>query len=80
MYKRQEVDGVVLRCGVTHWGTANECVADECFERHYAGFAAQKVPMGAYYYSAADCDAKVDVYKRQRHRHARPAAEGRRCL
>ena len=56
----KEVDGVILRCGVTHWGTANECVADECFERHYAGFAAQKVPMGAYYYSAADCEAKVD--------------------
>ena len=56
----KEVDGVILRCGVTHWGTANECVADECFERHYAGFAAQKVPLGAYYYSAADCDAKVD--------------------
>ncbi len=56
----KEVDGVILRCGVTHWGTANECVADECFERHYAGFAAQKVPLGAYYYSAADCEAKVD--------------------
>ena len=56
----KEVDGVILRCGVTHWGTANECVADECFERHYAGFAAQGVPLGAYYYSAADCDAKVE--------------------
>ena len=54
----KEVDGVILRCGVTHWGTANECVADECFERHYAGFAAQKVPMGAYYYSAADCEKR----------------------
>ena len=54
------VDGVILRCGVTHWGTANECVADAMFEKHYAGFAAQKVPLGAYYYSAADCDAKVD--------------------
>lgn len=56
----KEVDGVILRCGVTHWGTANECVADALFEKHYAGFAAQKVPLGAYYYSAADCDAKVE--------------------
>ena len=56
----KEVDGVILRCGVTHWGSANECVADAMFEKHYAGFAAQKVPLGAYYYSAADCDAKVD--------------------
>ena len=54
----KEVDGVILRCGVTHWGAANECVPDAMFEKHYAGF--QKVPLGAYYYSAADCDAKVD--------------------
>lgn len=54
------VDGVILRCGVTHWGSANECVADALFEKHYAGFTAQGVPLGAYYYSAADCDAKVD--------------------
>ena len=56
----KEVDGVILRCGVTHWGTANECVADAMFEKHYAGFAAQKVPLGAYYYSAADTIAKAE--------------------
>lgn len=56
----KEVDGVILRCGVTHWGTANECVADECFERHYAGFKAVGLPVGAYYYSAADNSSKVD--------------------
>lgn len=56
----KEVDGVILRCGVTHWGTANECVADECFERHYAGFKAVGLPVGAYYYSAADTIAKAE--------------------
>ncbi len=61
----KEVSGVILRCGVTHWGSANECVADAMFEKHYAGFAAQGVPLGAYYYSAADCDAKVDAVRQR---------------
>lgn len=56
----KHVDGVILRCGVTHWGTANECVEDECFEKHYAGFKAAGVPVGAYYYSAADNMEKVN--------------------
>lgn len=49
-----EVEGVILRCGYTGWGDANDCRADECFEKHYAGFKAAGVPVGAYYYSAAD--------------------------
>ena len=56
----KEVDGVILRCGVTHWGAANECVADECFEQHYAGFKAVGMPVGAYYYSAADTITKAE--------------------
>ena len=54
----KEVDGVILRCGVTGWGTANQCSTDDCFEKHYAGFKAVGLPVGAYYYSAADTIAK----------------------
>lgn len=55
----KEVDGVILRCGVTGWGTANQCSTDDCFEKHYAGFKAVGLPAGAYYYSAADTIAKA---------------------
>ncbi len=55
----KQIDGVLLRCGVTGYGTANQCMKDSCFEQHYAGFKAQGVPVGAYYYSAADNLAKV---------------------
>lgn len=53
------VEGAILRCGYTGWGDANECCPDECFEQHYAGFKAAGVPVGAYYYSAADTIAKA---------------------
>lgn len=49
----RDIDGVILRCGLTYWGAQN-MGKDECFEKHYAGFKAQGVPVGAYYYSAAD--------------------------
>ena len=55
----KEVDGVILRCGVTGWGTANQCSTDDYFEKHYAGFKAVGLPVGAYYYSAADTIAKA---------------------
>lgn len=55
----KQVDGVILRCGVTGWGTANQCNTDDCFEKHYAGFKAVGLPVGAYYYSAADTIAKA---------------------
>ena len=55
----KEVDGVILRCGVTGWGTVNQCSTDDCFEKHYAGFKAVGLPVGAYYYSAADTIAKA---------------------
>ena len=55
----KQVDGVILRCGVTGWGTANQCSTDDCFEKHYAGFKAVGLPVGAYYYSAADTIAKA---------------------
>ena len=52
--KAAGVQGVILRCGVTYYGK-QVCAKDECFEKHYAGFKAVGLPIGAYYYSAADC-------------------------
>lgn len=57
----KNVDGVILRCGVTLWGKQNTA-KDNCFEKHYTGFKAAGVPVGAYYYSAAD---SVTVAKRE---------------
>lgn len=51
--KAAGIEGVILRCGITYWGK-QVCSADEYFERHYKGFKAVGMPVGAYYYSAAD--------------------------
>lgn len=51
--KAAGVEGAILRCGITYWGKQN-CGKDECFEKHYAGFKAVGIPVGVYYYSAAD--------------------------
>lgn len=48
------IGGVILRCGYTGWGSSHSLNADKCFEKHYAGFQAAGVPVGAYYYSTAD--------------------------
>lgn len=53
------VDGVILRIGLTYWGSQS-MAEDSCFETHYAGFKAAGCPVGVYYYSAAD-----DVQKAQ---------------
>ena len=47
------VNGVILRCGLTYWGAQN-MGADELFSTHYNGFKKVGMPVGAYYYSAAD--------------------------
>lgn len=51
--KAAGIGGVILRCGLTYWGK-QICAKDDSFERHYKGFKAAGVPVGAYYYSAAD--------------------------
>lgn len=51
--KRAGIDGAILRCGITYWGK-QVCSIDDCFEKHYKGFKAAGMPVGAYYYSAAD--------------------------
>ncbi len=50
---KSEVDGVIIRCGVTLWGE-QKMEADGMFERHYRGFEYAGIAKGAYYYSAAD--------------------------
>lgn len=59
-YKKvaKNVDGVVLRCGVTYWGKQTPA-EDKCFDKHYEGFKTAGVPVGAYYYSAADSVEKA---------------------
>ena len=55
----QDCDGVILRIGLTYWGAQN-MGKDPYFEKHYAGFKAQGLPVGAYYYSAADSAAMAE--------------------
>ena len=54
-----DCSGVLLRAGLTYWGAQN-MGEDECFEKHYAGFKAVGLPVGAYYYSAADSVAVAE--------------------
>ena len=57
------IDGVILRCGLTYWGRQNKG-KDPLFEKHYKNFRAQGVPIGAYYYSAADTVAQAKAEAR----------------
>ncbi len=50
--KDSDIKGVILRCGVTTWGDLVQ-YPDRSFEKHYEGFRAVGMPLGAYYYSAA---------------------------
>lgn len=59
--KSSGIDGAIIRCGVTLWG-AQEMEADGMFEKHYAGFKSVGMPLGAYYYSAAD---SVEMAKKE---------------
>ena len=56
--KSSGIDGAIIRCGVTLWGK-QDMEADGMFEKHYAGFKSVGMPLGAYYYSAADSVAKA---------------------
>ena len=48
----KEIDGVIIRCGRTLWGKFSPGV-DGQWEKHYKGFKAAAVPVGAYYYGVA---------------------------
>lgn len=56
------IDGAVLRCGFTGWGSSHSLNKDTKFEAHYAGFTGAGIPVGAYYYSTAD---SVDFAKKE---------------
>ena len=60
--KAAGIDGAVLRCGFTGWGSSHSLNRDTKFEAHYAGFTGAGVPVGAYYYSTAD---SVDFAKKE---------------
>jgi GH25 family lysozyme M1 (1,4-beta-N-acetylmuramidase) len=51
--KAAGIEGVIIRCGITYWGE-QQMDKDPYFEQHYAGFKSVGIPVGAYYYSAAD--------------------------
>ncbi len=51
--KAAGIKGVIIRCGLTYWGE-QQMDKDPYFEQHYAGFKGVGIPVGAYYYSAAD--------------------------
>jgi len=60
--KAAGIDGVILRCGFTGWGSSHSLNKDTKFEAHYAGFTGAGIPVGAYYYSTAD---SVDFAKKE---------------
>ena len=60
--KAAGIDGVILRCGLTGWGSSHSLNKDTKFEAHYAGFTGAGVPVGAFYYSTAD---SVDFAKKE---------------
>ena len=60
--KAAGIDGAVLRCGFTGWGSSHSLNKDTKFEAHYAGFTGAGIPVGAYYYSTAD---SVDFAKKE---------------
>lgn len=56
--KASGIGGVILRCGRTYWGEIR-VAGDDTFEKHYKGFKAVGMPVGVYYYSAANTTAKA---------------------
>ena len=48
----KQVDGVIIRCGITYWGNFVPS-ADKSWESNYKGFTDAGVPVGAYYYGVA---------------------------
>jgi len=50
----KQIDFAILRAGFTGYGASRSLNTDFSFEKHYAGFTAQKTPLGVYYYSCAD--------------------------
>lgn len=58
--KADGAEGVIIRCGITYWGLQNKGI-DPLFEQHYKSCKAAGLPVGAYYYSAADTVAQAQL-------------------
>lgn len=60
----KEVDGVLIRCGVTFWGNFVPS-EDKSFRKHFNGFKATGIPIGVYYYGVARNadEAKIEAEK-----------------
>ena len=56
--KASGIGGVILCCGRTYWGEIR-VAGDDTFEKHYQGFKAVGMPVGVYYYSAANTVTKA---------------------
>lgn len=51
--KAAGIDGVIIRAGVTGWGSAHSMEKDAQFENHYKGAKAAGLHVGCYYFSGA---------------------------
>ena len=60
--KAAGIDGAIIRCGFTGWGSSHSLNKDTKFEAHYAGFTGAGIPVGAYYYNTA---GSVDFAKKE---------------
>lgn len=59
--KDDGVQGVILRCGYTGYGTAKSKQKDAQFENHYKGFSKVGLPIGVYWYSCAVTEEEAIV-------------------
>lgn len=57
--KAAGIKGVILRCGRTGYGASKSKQEDSMFKKHYEGFKAVGMPVGAYYYSCAVTEAEA---------------------
>lgn len=51
--KNAGVDFLIIRAGLTGWGTARNKAKDKCFEDFYSKAKAHGIPVGAYYFTIA---------------------------
>lgn len=57
----QSIDGVIIRCGGTYYGSSHGQYTDDKWSAHYSGFSGQKEKIGAYFYAGAINDAQVQA-------------------
>lgn len=60
----KNVDGVIIRCGVTLWGNFVP-IEDKNFRKHFEGFKEAGLPIGVYYYGVANTVEKAKLEAKQ---------------